>query len=396
MSLKDHEPREARHTETHPTGWEPSVEWSTRGGTIATGPLEHEPDDAIWETLIKDWGLDPKTTRIVPGSVQVRGWDANIGGGEVRRMFYYRASIEPTIRTQDHADIEALCKLAERKKPIAVLSEKTDRALVVALSDFQLGKGEGGGSPATTERILRSVDRLGQRIKDLRKIGKAPDAIYLIGLGDIVEQCSGHYAMQAFQVDLDRREQMRLARRLILAFVDVAVASGLPVILGAVPGNHGENRNLAGKAYTNWTDNDDLACFEQVAEIMASNPERYGNVSVPLGAIAEDLTMTLAVAGIPVGFAHGHQMRSGGAEKWWSGQALGRQAVADAELLITGHFHHLKISESTGRTWIQTPAMDGGSHWWTAQTGQSSPPGLLSLLVGRMTGPRGWSDLALL
>ena len=395
MALSDHEPREQRHTQSHPTGWEPSVEWSGRGGHIATGPLNHEPDDAIWETLIKDWGLDPKTTRIVPGSVQVRGWDANIGNGEVRRMFYYRASIEPTIRAEDHADIDALCSLVEKRKPKQQTAELTDRAMLVILSDWQLGKGEGGGSPATTERILRSVDRMVARVKELRKNNKAPESIYLIGLGDIVEQCDGHYDMQAFTVDLDRREQMRLARRLLLAFVEAAISLDLPVVLGAVPGNHGENRKN-GKAFTTWTDNDDLAVFEQVSEILNANRDRYGSVAVPAGAIAEDLTMTLNIAGIPVGFAHGHQMRSGGPEKWWAGQALGRQEVADAELLITGHFHHLKISESTGRTWMQAPAMDGGSHWWSAQTGQSSPPGTLTLLVGRMTGPRGWSDLALI
>lgn len=392
--LADHEPREPRHQLSHPNGWEPSVEWSGKGGTIATGPMEHEPTDAIWETLIRDWGLDPKTTRIVPGSVQVRGWDANIGGGEIKRLFYYRATIEPTIRAEDQADIEALCKLAERRKPTRIEEPAGDLTLLVALSDWQLGKGEGGGSPATTERILRSVDRMTARVKELRKAGRAPDQLALIGLGDLVEQCSGHYEMQTFTVDLDRRQQMRLGRRLLLAFIEAGVELGLPVLLGAVPGNHGENRRN-GKAFTTWTDNDDLAIVEQVAEILEANPSRYGAVAIPQGALAEDLTMTLDLSGVPTGFAHGHQMRQG-AEKWWQGQALGRQPVGDAELLITGHYHHLRISEGTGRTWLQAPAMDGGSHWWTAQTGQNSPPGTLSLLVGRQAGPRGWRDLALI
>jgi len=185
---------------------------------------------------------------------------------------------------------------------------------------------------------------------------------------------------------------MRLARRLILQYVEAMLDLELPVVLGAVPGNHGENRRN-GQAFTTWTDNDDLAVFEQVAEVLAHNADRYGAVSVPLGAIAEDLTLTLNIAGVPVGFAHGHQIKRGGPEAWWKGQALGRQQVADAEILVLGHKHHLMLSEATGRTILQCPAMDGGSYWWTAQTGQSAPSGMLAFLVGSGCGPRGWSDL---
>jgi hypothetical protein len=202
--------------------------------------------------------------------------------------------------------------------------------------------------------------------------------------------------MQAFSVDLDRRDQMRLARRLLLNYVDAITDLGLPLIIGSVPGNHGENRNSSGKAFTTWRDNDDLAVFEQVAEILDANPSRYGSVSVPLGAIADDLTMTLDLAGVAVGFAHGHQIRTGGPEKWWQGQALGRQAVADASILVLGHKHHLYVSEGSGRTVMQCPAMDGGSYWWTAQTGNESPAGMLTTLVGSGCGPRGWSDLAVI
>jgi len=397
--LGDHEPRPKRHKLDHPTGWEPSLEWSDAGGTLSTGPLDHEPDDALWALLMEDWGLSPERVRIIPGSVQVRAWDANIGAGEVQRLRYYRARIEPTVRNLDPIDLDALCQMVSRRKPAKAHVTEGDRAIVVPLSDWQLGKAreQGGGTPETTERILRALDRLVQRIKDLRKIGKAPAAAYLIGLGDIVEGCTGSdfYPMQAFTMDLDRREQMRLARRLILAYVDAMIDLGLPVVLGAVPGNHGENRRNGG-AWTTWTDNDDLAVFEQVAEVLAHNADRYASVSVPLGAIAKDLTLVLEVAGVPVGFAHGHQIKRGGPEAWWKGQALGRQPIGDAEVLVLGHKHHLMLTEAPGRSILQCPAMDGGSYWWTAQTGQNSPSGMLAFLVGSGCGPRGWSDLEVL
>jgi hypothetical protein len=56
-------------------------------------------------------------------------------------------------------------------------------------------------------------------------------------------------------------------------------------------------------------------------------------------------------------------------------QALGRTQVSDAELLCAGHFHHFVMSEGTGRTILQVPAMDGGSKWFTATSGQSSQAG---------------------
>jgi hypothetical protein len=201
--------------------------------------------------------------------------------------------------------------------------------------------------------------------------------------------------MQTFAADLDRREQARVVRRLILAYVERMAPLVPRVVLGAVPGNHGENRNSSGKAFTTWTDNDDLAVVEQVAEVLAANPDRYGHVSCVL---ADSLTLTLDVCGVVHSWAHGHQNRGGPGkvEDWWTKQAMGRTPVADAQILATGHYHHLRVSEATGRTWFQAPAMDPGSEWWTQQTGQSSPAGLLTYVVGAACGARGWSELAVL
>lgn len=392
--------RQARHTQSHPKGWEPGVVWDpAKGGTLTTGPIDGELDPSIWQQLIVDFGLDPEVTEVLPGSVQVRAWDAAIGNGEVKRMLYYRATIEPRKNRDHFADIDALCKTAAKKRPAKKVTTDLERGLVVAMSDWQLGKGEGGGSAATTERILVELDMLREKLINQKRMNRTISTVYLIGLGDLVEQCSGHYAMQPFSVDLDRREQMRLGRQLLLAYVDAVVDLGYPVVMASVPGNHGENRNSSGKAYTSWTDNDDLAMFEQVGEILAANDERYGNVSIIGSAVIaqDDLTLTLDVAGIPVAFAHGHQVPSGGAEKWWQGQALGRRPVSDAEILVTAHKHNFQVSESTGRTWMQTPANDGGSFWWTARTGQASPAGMLTFCVSTMGyGKRGWGDLEIL
>lgn len=383
----------------HPKGWEPSLQWDGQTGQI-TAQLDAEPDDAVWAELISDWGLDPGRTMVVDGSLQIRAWDTS-RDGETVRMKYYRCVIRPREKTVDRADVERLSREIRSRKPARLTVTPGGGALLVILSDWQLGKGEGGGTPATVERITMAVDRSVARLRELRKIGRSIETVYLVGLGDLVESCDGFYPMQTFQADLSDREQDAIARRLVLYAIDSFVDAGVRVVSMGVPGNHGENRRN-GKAYTDFRDNRDYATFETVSEIVAANPKRYAELSIPLNALNDDdLTMTLDIAGVAVSFAHGHQFGTGSnaqakMESWWKGQALGRTGVSDAQILFAGHLHHFVISESTGRTVIQVPAMDGGSKWYTSTKGSSAPTGMLSLLIGADVGSRGWDDLRIL
>lgn len=399
LSVPEPPPRGRRRPD-HPKGWEPGVVFDPSSGSGSiTVQSEEEPDPAIWEHLIADWGLDPNRCSIVPGSVQIRAWDTNVGDGQIRRLRYYRATIVSKVADDSRADVEELCSIVMKRKPRKIVEVDEPRAMMVFLSDWQIGKGEGDGSAGTVDRILSARDALVQRIKTLRRFGRPVETLYLVGMGDIVEQCGGHYPSQTFSVDLDRAEQMRVARRLILQIIDSVVDLCPRIVAVAVPGNHGENRSN-GKAFTNVaTDNDDLSVFETVGEICAANPDRYGHVSIML---AQDYSTAIDVEGVVVAFTHGHTARRSGhaaavLEDWWRGQAMGRQGVADADILVAGHRHHLIISEATGRTFMQCPAMDPGSAWFTAATGNHSPAGMLSFCVAPGEyGARGWGDLALL
>jgi hypothetical protein len=66
------------------------------------------------------------------------------------------------------------------------------------------------------------------------------------------------------------------------------------------------------------------------------------------------------------------------------------QPIGDATLLFGAHFHHLRIEQGGAKSFIQIPALDGGSQWWKHVTGQDAPAGMVSLLVGA----GGWTDLA--
>jgi predicted phosphodiesterase len=389
-----------------PAGWEPGIRWSapTNTGTIVTEPLADQPDAALWRELIADWGLDPDGLEIVDGSIELIGWDSPVKGtktGETVRLKRYKARLRQRgASAADRADVNALCRQASKRPPArATTPAGVPRSLVACLSDLQVGKGDNGGTAATVERLAGAQAALIARLRELRRVGRPVDSVYLLGMGDLVEGCDNHYASQAFTVDLDRAEQTRVVRRLILGFVDAVLDLAPRIVLAAVPGNHGENRR-DGKAFTNVaTDNDDLSTVETVAEIMAANPDRYGHVATML---ARDYTMALDVNGVVVAFTHGHTARNSGhaahvMEEWWRGQVMGRQAVADADILVVGHRHHLIVSEATSRTLLQCPAMDGGSDWFTASTGKHSPSGMLTFGVGREAyGVRGWGDLAVL
>jgi hypothetical protein len=68
------------------------------------------------------------------------------------------------------------------------------------------------------------------------------------------------------------------------------------------------------------------------------------------------------------------------------------QPIGSATLLCAAHLHHLRIEQSGAKSFCQIPSLDGGSTWWRHRTGQDSPPGMVSLVVGGGA----WTDLAVL
>ena len=372
----------------HPEGWEPGITWNGNEGTVTTmgGPLDQAAD---WSAVLKVWGLDPEHFEVIepilfnvwgnPEGVPNRQWKGKV----------IRKTVERGV------DLEDIIEEIKKHKPGKPVVFDGSTALVVGLSDLQMGKGEGGGSAGIVDRFLAGIDEVEARWKELLKTGRPLDRLVVLGLGDLVESCEGHYAMQAFQADLDRREQVKVVRRLIVKALIQWSKFAPRIVVAAVPGNHGENRQ-GGKAFTTFSDNDDVAVFEQVAEILGANPEAYGHVTFVFPQ--DELTLTLDVHGTILGLAHGHQARKGGTtaaakiRTWWKDQAYGMRKVADATILVTGHYHHLSILTEGTRTHIPAPSLDGGSQWFTETAGVKSAPGLLTFTVSEL----GWDDLRVL
>lgn len=387
-----------------------SVSWNDGDGIAIFDGATGVPGDAEIRSLIEHVGRNPDDYHweVVSVSWNSSGWQRDKEDLREKHTAYTGATCVVKIKIEQikdsaliretEEDIAALCKLVEKRKVGRTPLKEGERAFLWLWSDLQSGKGEGGGSPALVVRMGAALERVVARLKELEKVGKGPDCVYIVGMGDLIESCEGHYAMQAFQVDLDRRQQCRLVRRLLLEAVNTLTDLGYEIVLAAVPGNHGENRNSDGKAFTNWSDNDDVAIFEQVGEILAANPSRYSNVKIPVGALdREDLVVTLDIFGVPCAFAHGHQFKQGAnsqakAETWWQKQVLGKQPVTGSDILFSAHFHHFAASAATGRTWFQCPSIDGGSNWITFTSGVNSPANLLTMCISDIY-PSGWGDL---
>lgn len=375
MSLKDEFSKVVQTAEqltARKRQWTPGVEWLGTEGTITTGAIAGDPE---WESILRAWDLDPNEFQIVE-PVLFNSW----GGEDGLNNRQFKAKVVRRVHTP--VDLEPLIRDAMRHKP-----KKRDfpgeSVLNVVLADWQIGKADHGGVEGTISRIVAARDDLISRVRDLRKIGRDITALNVLWTGDSIEGCLGHYPSQTFAVELDRRDQVKVTRRLLADSLQTWSKHFDEITVAAVAGNHGENRN-GGKAFTGVQDNDDLAVVEQVAEILAANPDAFGHVRFALATDA--LTLTIPAAGWIIGITHGHIANRGAnpegkLQRWWEGQAGGRQPIGDADILITGHYHHLRVVDWGGCVWLQAPAMEGGSEWWRQSTGQMSQVGMLTFVT---------------
>ena len=367
--------------------WLPGVSWQGDEGTITTEPMEGEshPD---WSGVLRVWGLDPEHFTVVE-PVLFNVWGDTLG--VLNRQWKGKVIRKGK---QETADIESLIQEIKKHKPRERKPIEGGASLVVCASDWQTGKRDGDGLKGLVGRWLQAIDDVEFRLKELKKLGRPIDSITVLCLGDLVEGCDGHYDIQTFTVEVDRRDQVKIARRLLRDAL-IRWSRIVPSItVAAIGGNHGENRKN-GKAFTTLGDNDDVALVESVAEIFQANPEAYGHIKFAIPT--DELSLTLEVHGKIIGITHGHLARSGqGVEgklrRWIADQTLGRQKIGDCDILVTGHYHSFKLADWGGVKWLQAPALDGGSVWWRQSTGEIADVGVLTFLVSS----QGVSDIQLL
>jgi predicted phosphodiesterase len=378
--------RESELAKKIPAGFEPGVEYDSTGGVLKSvpRPAGDEPDHA---ELLAEFELDPAKWRITGlRRSKWQSWD-----GEWLESF--RATFVPSSGSVQ-VDVQELLDIVGKWKPQNT-SRKPQNALVspvayvVVLADTQVGKIDGDGSEGIIKNVLHKTDLAVARLKELRKAGREIDTIYLPQLGDCIEGMNSQGGKHIWRTDLDLTSQIRVYRRLLLHMVKTFAPLADKVIVPCVPGNHDEAVRVGNSMATTYTDSFALDAASAVADALADHPD-YKHVSFVFPKY-DTLSVTLDMSGTVVGLIHGHQCR-GKAVEWWKNMAHGQQDIGEATLLLSGHYHHLRIEQSGRKTWIQTPALDGGSQWFENSSGQAAPAGMLTLTVGQGR----WDDAKIL
>jgi hypothetical protein len=344
------------------SGWQPSAEFDEQTGLGEITHIGTDPNyKSKFDDILREWGFDPRYYEI-DGKVKASSWNAQLKGGQVETFYAFKGVVRKKHPARDEW-FKVLLKEVSKKKPLKKKNITSKQAFIWCMSDWQLGKDDYG-----VENTLKRYDLALQRgVEQVKALGGV-DEIYLLSMGDLTEGCYGFYDSQPFNISLTLQQQYHLARKLIMKTVDTFLPYANKITLSGVPANHGE-MSRSGKG-------------------QEQNP-RYKKVSV---SIPEGFHHTLEIKGQTLAFSHGH-MHSGGSGpegkimKWWQGQMFGHLPAGEADILVTGHFHHPRMMQQGDRTWFQCPSIDASTDF-TARTGMWSKPGVLCFTVNK----DGWDN----
>ena len=375
------------------SGWQPGVDINDSTGH---GEITHVGTDPNYrnkfDEILRNWGFDPKLYYI-EGSVHASSWNVQLKGGRTETFYAFKGVVRKKNPAHDKY-FQELFKQAKKKPPIKKKTLGGDTAFLFFMADWQLGKRDFGVENTINRYDIALQDAV-NRIKDLRKVGVKIDEIYMIGLGDLTENCTAaFYDSQPFNVELTMIEQYALARSMIMKTIETFLPLADKLTLAGCPGNHGEmTRSSKGQVYTNRLDNSDTMHLQICEEIMKANPDRYKSVSVE---VPDGFHQVLNIKGIDCGWTHGHMTGGGGnpenkIENWWKGQMYGHLPAGNCQILITGHYHHFRSKQQGNRTWFQSPSLDKSIDF-TERTGLWSHPGVLTFTINS----KGWDNLKIL
>jgi hypothetical protein len=378
-----------------PKGFSPGVVYSGRTPSEITTPWLTEqletPED--WADAVAQMGVPlpaGMTLELVEAKFNSAAWHRDHGNvGEKNSaytapMWLYRFKVVPEASVSHKLDLEAMLKEARKAARGATKAPTTGGGTqVINLADFQVGKtDELGGTP---ELLERSEKALAEILKMVRR--RRPAEILLVDLGDSTEGFESSPNAERTN-DLQQTEQIRVWRRIFWRWFDSLARLGIPMKTVSVPSNHCAVRR--GKQYVGPADDDwGLEVLAQIADMAGVNPEVYGHVEFIVPRKHERHVAITAADGQVLLFAHGDDANSADRLIPWI-KAQGRREIGQADIVNVGHWHHLRIMTFGDRQWlIINPTMDGGSSWFTPQSGERSRPGVLTYMVG----PEGWYDL---
>ena len=341
-------------------------------------------DESTWRQAVESLGVavpDGFRVRLVEARFDPAAWHRDVQGDDAttRPVWRYRFVIEPAPK---HVDIEELLKAA--RPPKRSNRNATGDAFCFLAGDLQLGKPDGDGTSGTVDRFYRALDQAVDRYKTLRRLGQA-GPVALIFAGDCVEGTQSQGGRLVARLDLTLTEQIRVFRRLALAEVQAFADLVDDVTVIAVPGNHGEAMRTGDLMASRYDDSWDVEGIVQVADVL----DAKGHIGIRwMFPGIDELHVAADIAGTRLGVLHGHQTR-GKLDTWLASKALNREAIGTCDIVLSGHYHSLRIEHLGPVTHMRTGSLDGGSTWWQHKGGLASPPAALSFTTTNGT----WDNL---
>ncbi|UDL16825.1 Mre11 double-strand break endo/exonuclease [Arthrobacter phage Atuin] len=377
-----------------PKGWEANLVLDGDTGEVTSTP---QKSDKItdFSQILEEFNIDSNEFE-VDGPVKLSKWqmfnrnlkneeDEVVGGFEWLTAYKFRIK-KKNPDTFDLPTLFAEVKSAPKSlivdgRIVTGSGKSKNRTLVVPFSDLQAGKvGSRGDSQSLIERVMEKKWKLEEYIKQQN----CSEAVFLDG-GDVVESFE-NTAQQGFTNDLSIMQQLDLAGTLEQEFISLLARTHDKVTVGGVPSNHGawrKGKDVLGRPSDDWG----LFLLKQIQKAYKLAPEAYGHVEFLYPGEWEK-GLSIPVQGLDIGLVHGEDSSLAQMENWWAKQVHGNSPIANADILITAHYHTLGLkpsgrSQKTGKQkyWIATPTLDNGSDWWANKTGSDSDPGLMAFVV---------------
>lgn len=381
MSLSErlHELAEAGTTRAAVTaaapGWEPGIKYEPDGSRIVTLPPSPAlADEESWAAAVRSLGADVPDgyrVRLVEAKYDPAAWTRSAQGEDAvtAAVWRYRFVVEVA---PARIDVDDLLR-SVKKRNRTVVPSTSEATMAWLVGDMQYGKVDGDGTAGTVQRFYDSLDRSVTRYKALRKKGQVGRALILVA-GDCIE---GHEASSPItRLDLTITEMIRVYRRTLADAVGAFADTGDEVHVAVVGGNHDDAKRAGKGPAFRYDDSWAIEGASQVADVMAAKGHDV-NWTFP---DKDRMHLTVDASGTRIGLLHGHQTR-GKMEHWLAAKALSRDAIGTADVVCSGHFHHLRLEQYAQTTWMQTGALDGGSVWWENIGGLSAPPASVTFVT---------------
>lgn len=359
----------AHPVDVPPAKYQKHAEFDETGGVAATGPVRGMVTD--YAELLRLAGLDPDNFRIVG---KVSQWTKTHHDREDTYSFFFQ--FERTTPDGEPSDVAR--ELASLIRPIKATKSATATGLpmVVCLADAQVGKdGPDAGTPEQMDdRFASALAQVAEMVKQ-----RKPSELIIADNGDPIENITSSAPNQISTNTLDLPEQIRMwQRRLTQTILTLAPHAGRTHV-AAVPSNHGEVRNSAGKV--GYGDHG-LGVARTVMDAFEMLDNQF-DLTFHFPSSHHEVITYIDVADTRIAFTHGHHAKAmDRMPQWVANQAAStRSPMRDATIVCHGHYHQPGYRESRGRAIVSCSMFDAGSSWFENLTGEFSRPSITTFSI---------------